>query len=216
MRDNLARQRVETFAIQEVGTVIGAVDRSLQVRVGSGDYAAKRAVSCLVEPELGDRVLVALHDAGCHVLAVLDREGDAPTRLVAEGDLELSAPAGRVTVTAGEGVRLVTPAEATVAAGKVRVAAGEASLAIGAMTYVGERLVAQVDRVKTVARSVESIADRWVQRLDRAYRFIAESEQVRTQYYEVTAKAAVNIKAQATLVSSGALTKIDGGQIHLG
>ncbi|WP_437727206.1 DUF3540 domain-containing protein [Sorangium sp. So ce861] len=216
MRDNLARQRVETFAIQEVGTVIGAVDRSFEVRVGSGDYAARRAVSCLVEPALGDRVLVALHDAGCHVLAVLDREGDAPTRLVAEGDLEVSAPGGRVTVAAGEGVRLVTPAEASVAAGKVRVAASEGSLAVGAMTYVGERLVAQVDRVKTVARSVESIADRWVQRLDRAYRFIAESEQVRAQYYEVTAKAAVNIKAQATLVSSGELTKIDGGQIHLG
>ncbi|WP_437870996.1 DUF3540 domain-containing protein [Sorangium sp. So ce363] len=216
MRDNLARQRVETFAIQEVGAVIGATDGSFQVRVGSGDYAAKRAVSCLVEPALGDRVLVALHDAGCHVLAVLDREGDAPTRLVAEGDLEVSAPRGRVTVAAAEGVRLVTPAEAAVAAGKVRVAASEGSLAVGAMTYVGERLVAQVDRVKTVARSVESIAERWVQRLDRAYRFIAESEQVRAQYYEVTAKAAVNIKAQATLVSSGELTKIDGGQIHLG
>ena len=71
------------------------MDRSFEVRVGSGDYAAKRAVSCLVEPALGDRVLVALHDAGCHVLAVLDREGDAPTRLVAEGDLEVSAPGGR-------------------------------------------------------------------------------------------------------------------------
>ncbi|AUX42851.1 hypothetical protein SOCE26_042860 [Sorangium cellulosum] len=216
MRDNLARQRVETFATQEVGTVIGVMGRSFQVRVGSGDYAARRAVSCLVEPALGDRVLLALHEGGCHVLAVLDRDGDAPARLVADGDLEVCAPNGRFTVTAGEGVRLVTPAEAAVAAGTVRVAAAEGSFAVGAMTYVGEQLVAQVHRVKTVARSVESIAGRWVQRLDRAYRFIAESEQVRAQYYEVKARAAVNIKAEATLVSSGELTKIDGGQIHLG
>ncbi|KYG05842.1 hypothetical protein BE21_38220 [Sorangium cellulosum] len=207
---------METLATQEVGAVIGAMGRTFQVRVGSGDYAAKRAVSCLVEPELGDRVLVALHDGGCHVLAVLDREREAPTRLVAEGDLQVSTPGGRFTVTAAEGVSIVTPAEVAVAAGKVRVAADEGSLALGALTYVGEQLVAQVRRVKTVARSVESVADRWVQRLDRAYRFIAESEQVRTQYYEIKAKAAVNIKAEATLVSSGELTKIDGGQIHLG
>lgn len=216
MRDNLARQRAGTFAIQEVGKVIGVVGPSLRVRVGSGDYEAKRALSCLVQPELGDEVLLALHDEGCHVLAVLDREGDAPTRLVAEGDMEVSAPNGRFTVAAAEGLRFVTPAEAAIAAVKVRVTASEGSLAVGALSYVGEQLVAQVDRVKTVARSVESVADRWVQRVERAYRFIAESEQVRTKYYEVTAQAAVNIKAQATLVSSGELTKIDGGQIHLG
>jgi ethanolamine utilization microcompartment shell protein EutS len=216
MRDNLARQRVETIATQEVGAVIGASGRSFRVRVGSGDYEARRAVSCLVEPELGDRVLLALHDEGCHVLAVLDRDGEAPTRIVAEGDLEVSAPAGRFTVAAQEGICFVTPGDAALASGKVRVTATEGSLAVGTLSYLGDQLVAQVGRVKTVARSVESVADRWVQRLDRAYRFIAQSEQVRTQYYEINAKAALNLKAETTIVSSGELTKINGGQIHLG
>jgi hypothetical protein len=53
--------------------------KRLQVRVGSGEYEARRAVSCLVEPALGDLVLLALHDAGCHVLAVLEREGGGAT-----------------------------------------------------------------------------------------------------------------------------------------
>ena len=93
--------------------------------------------------------------------------------------MEVSAPNGRFTVAAAEGLRFVTPAEAALAAVKVRVTASEGLLAVGALSYVGEQLVAQVDRVKTVARSVESVADRWVQRVERAYRFIAESEQVR-------------------------------------
>jgi hypothetical protein len=63
---------------------------------------------------------------------------------------------------------------------------------------------------------VESVADRWVSRVARAYRFIAESEQVRARYYEVSAKAAVNIKSQTILVTSAELTKIDGGQVHIG
>lgn len=216
MRDSLAKQRAETFVTQEVGAILAVTGRSFQVRVGSGDYDAKRAVSCLVEPELGDRVILAMHAEGCHVLAVLDRDGDAATRIVAEGDLAICAPAGRFMVTAQEGVRVVTPGETAIASGKVRVDAGEASLAVGAMTYVGERLVAQVDRAKTVARSVESVADRWVQRVERAYRFIGQSEQVRAEYYELSARSAVTIKAQTTIVSSGELTKINGGQIHLG
>ena len=216
MRDNLAKQRAETFATQEVGAVVAVRGRSFQVRVGSGDYDAKRAVSCLVEPELGDRVLLAVHGEGCHVLAVLDRDGDGATRVVVDGDIELCAPAGHFTITAREGVRVITPGEAAVASGKVRVDAAEGSLAVGAMSYVGERLVAQVDRVKTVARSVESVADRWVQRVERAYRFIGQSEQVRAEYYELSARSAVTIKAQTTIVSSGDLTKINGGQIHLG
>ncbi|WP_437809965.1 DUF3540 domain-containing protein [Sorangium sp. So ce1078] len=216
MRDNLARQPIETYAFHEVGTVVGALGRSLRVRTGSGEHEARRAISCLVEPELGDRVLLALHDEGCHVLAVLEREGESPVRLTADGAIEVSAPSGHLTLAAEQGVRIVSPGETTIASGKVRVAANEASLAVGAVTYIGEQLAAQVDRVKTVAREVESVADRWVQRLERAYRFIAESEQVRANYIEVSATTAVSIKAKTTIVSGGELAKIDGGQIHVG
>ncbi|MCC6555914.1 MAG: DUF3540 domain-containing protein [Polyangiaceae bacterium] len=216
MRDNLARQRTEIPATQELGTVVATLGRSLRVRTASGEYEARRAVSCLVEPELGDRVLLSLHAEGCHVLAVLDRDDAAKLRIVAPGDLELCAPAGQLTMAAEEGVRLVTPGEAGVASGTLRVATGEASLAVRALTYVGDQLLAQIDRAKAVTGSLESVADRWVQRVERAYRFVARSEQVRAEYLDYSATAAVHVKARATIVSGGELTKIDGGQIHVG
>ena len=219
MRTTLARKQVETFATQEVGTVVAAIaigGRPFRVRTGSGEHDATRAVSCLVEPEVGDRVLLAIHDAGCHVLAVLDREGSQPTRIVAPGDVEISAPSGRFTVAAQDGVRLVSPGEVAVASGKVRVASTEGSLAVGTLTYLGDQVVAQVDRVTTVAKQVESVAERWVQRVKRAYRFVAESEQVQAKYLGYSATAAMTVKAKTTVVSSGDLTKIDGAQIHLG
>ena len=207
MRDNLARQSVDTTATQEVGAVTAVLGRALRVRAGSGEYEARRAVSCLVEPELGDRVLLALHTQGCHVLAVLDRDGEAPTRLVAQGDLEVSASGGRVTITAQE---------TAVASDRLRVLATEASLGVGTLVYAGVELVARLSRVKTVAKEVESVADRWVQRLERAYRFIAQSEHVRAEYLEYEATTAVNVRAETTIVTSGELTKIDGAQIHVG
>jgi len=214
MRDNLARQM--THATQEVATVVGVSGRSLRVRSPLGEVEARRAASCLIEPALGDEVLVVHHDRGSHVLAVLERDDDVPVRLAADGDLEIAAPAGRVSMSARDGVDLLTPGDAVVAAGELRVSAQSGEMAIGALTYLGDRLTAQIDRVKTVAQSAEQIAGRWVQRLDRAYRFIAHSEAVRAEYLEFEARAAFHVKAETTMVSSGGLTKIDGSQIHLG
>lgn len=215
MRDNLARQ-ITAPARQEVATVIGVSGASIRVRSSLGEAEARRAASCLLEPAMGDEVLVVYHARGAHVLAVLERDTETPARLSTEGDLEIGAPSGHVSLHARDGIHLATPGDATIAANTARVSAKSGELVIDALTYLGAELTAKVDRVKTVATSVESIAGRWVQRLDRAYRFIARSEAVRAEYLDYEARAAFHVKAETTLVNSGGLTKIDGSQIHLG
>ena len=56
---------------QEIAVVLDDPQGRLSVRVGERHLAAQRAVSCLVAPEKGDRVLVALTPDGPFVLAVL-------------------------------------------------------------------------------------------------------------------------------------------------
>lgn len=214
MRDNLARRI--THPTQEVATVVGTSGRGVRVRSPLGEVEARRAASCLLEPALGDEVLVVHHDGGAHVLAVLERDGEAPARLSVDGDLEIAAASGRVSVSARDGLDLLTPGEAVVAAGSARISAKHGEVMIGAMVYLGDQITAQVDRVKTVARSVESTAERWVQRVDRAYRFIARSEAVRAEYLDYQVRSAFHVKAETTVMNSAGLTKIDGSQIHLG
>jgi hypothetical protein len=146
---------------------------------------------------------------------VLEREEGAPLRIAAEGDLELAAQ-GQVSISGREGVAVTTPGDAVIVADNARVRAKSGELMIDALTYLGDRVTAQVDRVKTVARSAESVAERWVQRAERAYRFISRAEVVRAEYLEMEARTAFHVKAEATLVNSAGLTKIDGAQIHLG
>jgi hypothetical protein len=214
MRDNLATKIA--YSTQEVATVVGVSGRLLRVRTRQGELEARRAASCLLDPALGDDVLIVHHERGSHVLAVLERDDEAPARVSAEGDLEIAAAGGRVSVSGRDGVDLITPGEAVVAAGAARISATRAEVAFGTLGYLGDVLTAHVDRVKTVTRSLESTAERWVQRLDRAYRFIARSEAVRAEYLDYEARSAFHVKAQATLVNSEGLTKIDGSQIHLG
>jgi hypothetical protein len=205
-----------------VGTVIGIIAPHYRVAVGADDQGglAKRATGCLVEPQLGDRVLLAEHAEGRHVLTVLERgaaKGPAgATRIAVEGDLDICSHAGRLQLQAPEGVRAATAGDAEVVAKDLRLTAQRGTLVVGTLHYVGEELRSQLGRIQSVADSVESVAQRVVQRADRVYRFIAEAEQVRARYLEWAADVAVNIKSKTTIMRSSELTKIDGQQIHLG
>lgn len=216
MSDSLARIANPIPPALVVGTIDAVDGASIAVCAPDGSYRAVRAPSCLVEPRVGEQVLLALHDDGAHVIAVLKASETEPTRLVADGDIELAAPHGRVTVTAEAGIRLATAGSAEVAAETFRLDADQASLSIRALAYIGKRVVAQAEQVKTVSRSVEQIADRVVQRLERAYRFVEKLEHVRANYLDYSAHSAVHIRGATTIVKSTDLTKVDGPQIHVG
>jgi hypothetical protein len=204
------------------GTVVGMIARRYRVRNHGLETSliAEPAVSCLVEPNVGDSVLLALHDDGAHILAVLSRAGGADagaaTSIAVPGDLEISSDTGRVTLRAPKGLRSVTAGDAELCADTVRVSAREGTMAVSALRYLGKQLHAHVSQIHSVAESVESVASRVVQRADRVYRFIAEAEQVRAHYLEWAAELAINIKSKTTIMRSAELTKIDGQQIHLG
>src|SRR5690348_13888334 len=109
---NIAAQGV----FQEFGEVVAKDERGLRVRTSLAEFAAQRAVSCLVEPKVGDRVLVASEEGGeSFVLAVLARKEKAAMEIAAEGDLVLRANAGKVQIMAQEGVDIVAGAPVQVA-----------------------------------------------------------------------------------------------------
>ncbi|WP_224366482.1 DUF3540 domain-containing protein [Hyalangium versicolor] len=214
----LARAREQMAAFQESGTVVAVeAGASLSVRADSGTYLARRAFSCLVEPMLGDVVLVSgLPDGTCWVLAVLEREADAPARLVTEGDLEIRLTQGRFVVAAQEGVDLVSAQDVSVTAGAVRVNADEGSVVTRQLNLLGSFVRAEFDRIKVLAESCDSAFDRLLQRMKRSYRFVEEHDQVRAARIDYVAEQNATLRGSNTLVTAKDLVKVDGEQIHLG
>lgn len=214
----LARVREQTAAFQESGTVVAEeAGASLSVRTDSGTYLARRAFSCLVEPMVGDVVLLSgLPDGTCYVLAVLKREADAPARLVADGDLEVRLPQGRFVVAAQEGVDLVSAQEISVTAGGIRVTATEGNVVMRQLHVLGSFVRAEFDKIKVLAESCDSAFDRLLQRMKRSYRFVEEHDQVRAAQIDYVAQNNATLRGGNTLVTAKDLVKVDGEQIHLG
>ncbi len=213
---NAARRVNERAITQEWATVLLSEPGRCVVQGDAGPYRARRAIGCLVEPEAGDRVLVALGAREAWVLSVLDREGDNPPRLSAEGDLEVSLPAGQLRVFAGEGVDVVSGASVTVAAGALRVTAGEGELNAERFSVVASTLDASAAVVKLAAGVVEQHLEQLTQRVKRAYRFAEEFEQLRAGRLDYVAKTLLQLHGATTTVTAEALVKVDAEQVHVG
>lgn len=161
---------------------------------------ARRAFSCLVEPEAGDRVLVAEDGGTPYVLAVLERRGDAPLRVALPGGSAVTAGDGRLDLSAGTLVLQARQGE--VAVEEFAMRGSKATLRLGAATVIAE--------------AIETLAQRVIGRFRRSYRFVEESEQLRARDIDQRAGGHLHLKGDTATIQAGAVVKVDGNQIHLG
>jgi hypothetical protein len=206
----------ESAAHQEIALVTRVEGARAVVRADDVEYRAKRAASCLLEPQEGDRVLCAVAlDGSAWVLAVLDREGGA-TAIAVDGDLELVSRTGRVRVAGAEGVSLASHADVTIAAGELELRAVATSLVTEGLELLGKAARVEVGQVKILAETLDAVLDRLSQRIKRAYRVVEERDHLRAGTIDYAAEKAISLSSENTIVLAKELVKVDGGQIQLG
>ena len=177
----------------------------------------RRAASCPLEPAVGDRVWVVGEAAGrLYAIAVLERaEPDAPAVLAFPGDVALAA-GGRLTLTAKDGLDLVTPAQASVTAGELQVTARTGRAAVEELSLFARTVRASLDTLTHVGRVLELFVDRVTQRSDHSVRAIAGIDRTSAETIDYRAERTAHVRAEHALVDGKELVKLDGGQIHLG
>ena len=213
---DLANQ-LDTTAVQETGTVIAEVGDGYLVRAQAGDYRARRATSCLLEPRPDDLVLLAsLADGRCYLLAVLDRDKGDKATVCVDGDLELRVDAGRFTVAAQQGVGITSAKDVSLVSGSLEVNTLAGKVVVQSLSYLGRTLVTEIEKVKTFAGAIDQVLERFSQRVKRSYRTVEELDQVRAERVDYSAKKNMSLRGHNTVVTAEELVKIDGEQIHLG
>jgi hypothetical protein len=213
---NLARKiRREDFGL-EGGTVVRLRGDAVVVSVAGRELEAARAVMCLIEPEVGDRVMVASSSSESYVLGVLGREAGRAARMSVAGDLELHLAEGRFAVSAQKGVDLTTAAEARVTAARFTLHALDAELVLERLRLLGTLVEGEVQKVRLAAESVETVVERVWERVKRCYRFVEELDQLRAEHIDHRAKRTARLHAENAVITADGLAKIDGDQVHIG
>jgi hypothetical protein len=214
--DNLARLR-PISPYHTSATVLRAEDGGFRARTDTGEIRCRRAASCLLEPSVGDRVLVfADTDGRNYILAVLERPEGAPGEVVVEGDLRWVSRAGAMHFTAPKGIHLESRAEVTAVTDRFRLVAESAQVATRSVLAVGERIDAQFQKVAYFARSLDAFVDHVATRCKTALRVTEQTESVRAGRLDYRADELLTMRGENTVLTAEELVKVDGKQMHLG
>jgi hypothetical protein len=209
--DNVARQIEVKAVFQEFGEVVAINAELVTVRTALTDVTARRAASCLLDPAVGDRVLVAVEERGdAYVLSVLEQRDPTAATISVEGDLTLRSLRGKVSVAAQEGVDIVTAAAARIMASTVDVEAMEA------LSVVGGALKAELGKVKVYAATLDSFFERVSQHAKRSFRTVDELDQVKARHIDYAASGNAHLRGENALVTAHDLVKVNGEQVHVG
>ncbi|WP_437569380.1 DUF3540 domain-containing protein [Sorangium sp. So ce542] len=214
---SVARTRqVERGATGGHGAVLRFDGSAYIVETDDGEVRAKRATSCLLEPATGDLALLAVVNGTHYILAVLEREEGAPSRLVSEGDLQIRLQSGSLGLSAPDGVHVQSGKDLSMVASTFRVQAKEGHVALGLFSFVSKMVRGEVDRAKLVGRSLDAHLDRLMQRVKRSYRIVEEADHVRADRIDYAAKGNLAIHSENAKITASHLVKIDGDQIQVG
>jgi hypothetical protein len=186
-----------------LGTVLQALPGDVflvEAQAGGERWHCPRAASCLLQPSVGDTVLVAgPRRDQAYLIAVITQADPAQARLAVDGVL---------TLQAGTRLELAAPA--------LDLQARKAQLEIGEMDYRGGEVRITTLLARFVGRTCETVLDRLSVLTRSSFRLTEEVEQVRAGQIDYQAEETLRLHAKNTLVSSKGLVKVDAEQIHMG
>ncbi|MFO0612259.1 MAG: DUF3540 domain-containing protein [Polyangiaceae bacterium] len=184
------------------------------------EIRAARAVSCLVEPELHDYVLVSGKPSGAtfkpaYVLAVLERESPN-VALSSSGDMEVRLREGRFRVASRKGIDLVSAESVDVVSSRFGVHAESAKIVATELVALASQAIGELTTVKVAGKIFDRVFERVSERVQRSFRKVEEIDQLTARQIDYAAEQTVSIKSENTVMIANELVKVDGEQIHFG
>jgi hypothetical protein len=216
--DNLARNDLFQPIHQEYATVAACqTDGAFVVRTFRGQYVARKAVSCLIQPHIGDKVLLAADaESTGYILAVLEHDGDTALQMRFDDDLHIDVRRGRLKIGSQEGIDLASAGDVSTTAETVKINAVKGRFNLHNLSFQSAFLRSQVERVQWIGRFVDALADRVNLRARRIYRTADEFEQVRAGRLDCLVKKLLSFRSHYTIMTAKEDVKVDGERIHIG
>jgi len=215
--DNLAKQIQDHSVVQETGIIIDVDKDRYQVETCDHTYDAGKAVSCLIKPVIGDKVLLAgnfVH--GFYILAILEREEKEKNTLSFNGDVELKLENGRLTIAAQEGMSMASAKDLTFTSSEFNVHCLKGEVNVNSLLFKGSFWLGQVEKLKIIAHTFDSVVDRLFQRIKRSYRRVEELDQLRAGRLDYLVEKVLSMRGKYSMFTAKEDVKIDGERIHMG
>lgn len=212
----LLRKPLPASAAPWTGSALGRVVQLLddwrqvvEAQTGDDRWHCARAASCLLQPGVGDTVLVAgAQRDHVYLIAVITQADASRSELVVDGDLALRSRHGGIALHAQTQLAMESP--------ELALRSQKARLDIGDMEYRGAEVRVTTLVARFIGRTCETVLDRLSVLTRASFRLTEGVDQVRAGQVDYQATETMRLHAKNTLVTSKALVKVDAEQIHMG
>ncbi|MFM0250240.1 DUF3540 domain-containing protein [Paraburkholderia sediminicola] len=219
MKSTVAELRTPTPTVagETLGIVLAILPEDmLLVECGGARLPCRRAFSCLIAPEAGDRVVVNHGDRQhSYVLAILERTAVGNARIRIDGDLLLESTHS-VHVRAAQQIHLHSESELQLRSGRLELVANEAELVAEKTAFHCTELHGRAGALRLIGKTLETVVERIVQISKTSFRTIEAVDHVRAAHIDYAATESARLHGKHTLLTAERLAKIDAQQIHLG
>ncbi|HUH41403.1 MAG TPA: DUF3540 domain-containing protein [Castellaniella sp.] len=179
--------------------------------------SARRALSCLIEPLVGDQVLLALDPAGMtgHVLAVLERPGAQDATLALPGGARLRTQDGALQLCA-RSVQLEGEQDIALNTGMLKVTALSAATTVKHWQGWFDTIEAQAISIGYTAKALSSRVGRIFSRALESVRSVEGLDETRAGRSRTVVQQQHELRAGHINARAEGFVKIDGQKIDLG
>ena len=201
----------------EYGSVQSLVDDQFVVHSQDDIFMAKRAFSCVVNPEVGDKVMYCCDDhQQCHILAVIERPAHQNATLAFQGDIAIDSARGSLSITGKEGIQMASAESVTMVSDNINVLAKKGLINISDVAFTGEKATSHISSLSTFAKSIDTVADRLSQKLKNSFRMIEGVDQTKAGDVLTTIKNLFSLRSRQSAILAKKDIKIDAVRIHMG
>lgn len=175
---------------------------------------ARKAVSCLVEPREGDKVLCYFDELGSYILSVLESEARDNTHIKIDGSLLFETENDIAFVS--ENLNLVSRSSTNMLSDKVNITSNAATFLFDDIKLHSKKSISNIDHHQLVSKTTETVADTSTQRFNNSFRFIECLDQLNAGNLMQSVKNLFSTRSKQAVMLADQDVKIDGERIHMG
>jgi hypothetical protein len=195
---------------------VAAYDKlSLEILIEGKKLKAKKAFSCLVEPQINDTVICTSDEKGMYyILAILERKDNKRINISFPSDAELNSDNGFININSSKSASIISK-KINLFSDKAVYKSKEATVAIDEITASGNEIQAGYKTIKTAADLISTFS-RQVTEKFKTYVRSSKNDIVKSDHMTRKSEGLYSVDSKHTIMKSKKSTKIDGDKILMG
>lgn len=184
------------------------------VHASNGLHQSQKAASCLIEPQVGDVVMLCKTGDVSYIIAIL-QQAQPKTSINLTGDINLST-AGALSIHAAKGLDLHTQGKLSQLCSELQQVSTQHIVTTTDLNVHSQQSKLTTEQAQIHAEQCHSFINRVYQRADQVMRWVETIETAQIGNLVQSVRQTWNARSNNTVITAKQDVKVDAQRIHMG